>query len=468
METSYNNKSEYGFWLDLGFIKRLIRQWLIVLLSLSIIAGIVGYIAFDIVLQDTYSASALVSVVPKENSAGLLSANNISKAMTRNKSMWDSSTLLKLIKDENPSVSVKGNISATIVKDTNLINITSTANTAEDAYVLLHSALKYYRQIEANFDKNYHSVLLTGSSGSNISVTYKKPALFGVAGLVGVALGLMVLLCLWSALTDVIHNESQAKQLLAIPVYEALPFINKVKRKIKAILITQKGTELTYLEGIDRLTARIEQHLLHRNKKIVMVSSVQENEGKSTVAVNLAINLSRRGGKTLLIDMDFCRPVLYKIFDHEDEEKTDFSDRMKDFNELTTCIKHLDEFYNVDALFQYRAVRDSDRVLEKMPLEDILSKLSEQYDYIVIDTPPVGPVRDAEVLSTIIEDILLVVRQDFIRASVVNDVIDQLEEHGALCMGVVLNNCQDYRSIGRSIRSDNRTFRNRRRNSDNV
>lgn len=468
MESSNTNKSEYGFWLDLGFIKRLVRQWGIVICSLAIIAGIVGYIGSDVVLRDTYSANALVSVVPKENSTGMLSENNISRAMTRNKNMWDSSTLLKLIKDENPTISVKGNISTSIVKDTNLISITSTANTAEDAYVLLHSALKYYRQIESNFDKNYHSVLLTGFSGSNISVTYKKPVLFGVAGLVGATLGLMILLSLWSALTDVIHNENQAKQLLAIPVYEALPFINKAKRKIKAILITQKGTELTYLEGIDRLTARIEQHLLHRNKKVMMVSSVQENEGKSTVAVNLAINLSRRGGKTLLIDMDFCRPVLYKIFDYEAEQKTNISDCMNNYCKLVTCIKHLDEFCNVDALFQYRPVRDSDRVLEKMPLEEILSKLSEQYDYIVIDTPPVGPVRDAEVLSNTIEDILLVVRQDFIRASVVNDVIDQLEEHGALCMGVVLNNYQDFRSIGKTNRNDNQGIRSRRRNSDNV
>ena len=448
METT-SNSTKYGLWGDLHFILRIFRQWCFAVVCVAIVVGILGYVASDLLLGDTYTATATVAVVPKDNTTSALSTRNVDSAVTRNLSMWNSSILIKTIQDENPDMTVKGTLTATEVTDSGLISLTATAGTAENAYYLLSSAVKYYHKIDSNFDKSYTAVMMTRVTGDNITVSHKRPILFGVAGFALMLVGCFGILLLWALFTDVLHNEEQAKQLLEVPLYESLISVNKKKLGIKTILITQDNCDADYLEGMDKLTSRVEQHMHNHRQHVVMVTSIQENEGKSTVAANLALNLARRGSRTLLMDLDLRRPVMYRIFDHEKQESGSLSRLLQQGADLTAQVDHRTDLYDLDILWQYRPVRDSDRMLEKLDLASTLQVLSRTYDYIVIDTPPMGPVRDGEVIARSADCSLLVVRQDFSRAAVVNDVTDQLQESGAPCMGAVLNNCKAYRRIGK-------------------
>ena len=452
MEHSSGKKSSYGIWIDLPFIRRNLKRWMPIFLCLSIICGVIAYIGADQLGSDTYTVSATVAVLPKTNSVSAISSNNTDAAVTRNVAMWNSSNLKRLIKESNQGKDISGSLYASAIQSTGLVRLTATASTAEDAYCLLNYAIKDYHQIDSNFDKNYSGIVLTRMTTDSISVAYHQPWKIGFAGFIFVLFGGAGLVVLISMLVDVIHNEEQAKQLLEVPVYNSLVSINKKKLNIKAILITQPNIDTDYLESMTRITSRVEQHMFANERKIIMVSSIQENEGKSTVAVNLALNLAKRGRRTLLVDLDFRRPVLYKIFDREKGEKG-LSSTLEAGESLRSKATEETALFGLHVLWQYRPVKDSDRFIERMNLAAQFAELKEDYDYIILDTPPIGPVRDAEVIAGIADASLLVVREDFCRGPVVNDVTDQLEEHGAPCMGVILNNCQGKRKVGRKTKN---------------
>jgi len=84
--------------------------------------------------------------------------------------------------------------------------------------------------------------------------------------------------------------------VLDIPVLNTIHYFRKKKNQ-KAILISDSATTGDYEEELDRLTTRVESEMNKNDQKVLMVTSIRENEGKSTITVNLALNLSRRGKK---------------------------------------------------------------------------------------------------------------------------------------------------------------------------
>ena len=431
-----NQNDVLGIYSDVSFIVRVIKKWKLVILGLMLAAGVFSYIFMDLRLNETYSVSAIVSVVSKQSSEYSINDSNINGAVARNIAMWQSNALRKAIMDNHPDHPIRGYLSARNLEDTALIELNVSADTAEEAYYYLNEALKHKREIEANFDEAYVAKEVVGLNANSISHYRSNPVKYAVAAIVLVLMGCLGVLILWSLLTTVIHNDSQAHKLVDAPILESIP---NIKKKSKSILISQNDIDTSYARHIDRLAARVEQELRRKGHKTLLVTSIRENEGKSTITTNLALDLARRGNRTLLIDLDLRRPALFKIFDHEKKPGYSFSDFLKDRVELRDVMEQLDDIY---ALWQYSSVRDSDRFLEKVDLDNVLKNLKPYYDVILLDTPPLGPVRDTDVIASHVKYSLFVVRQDYTRAGEINDAIDSMEEHGNHCMGIVLNNCK--------------------------
>ena len=174
-------------------------------------------------------------------------------------------------------------------------------------------------------------------------------------------------------------------------------------------------------------------------RKILMVNSIQENEGKSSIAVNLALNYVRRGKKVILIDADMRRPAVAKIFDHTVEKGTSLSDYLKGECSLQKVMCVDPKQKNLRYIFQDSAVGEADRLLESREFSELLRRVASHMDYVILDTAPIGAVRDAEVIAAAADAVLLVIRQDGVRAAEVNDVVDVLDDTGVAVLGGVLN-----------------------------
>ena len=194
------------------------------------------------------------------------------------------------------------------------------------------------------------------------------------------------------------------------------------------------------------------QFLLTRKEgcKVVAVSSSIAAEGKTTNAVNLAISFSQLGKRVLLIDADLRRPTVHKKLKIENSEG--LSGVLAGFSSADRAIISINQNFSV--LPSGTTPPNPSELLASVEFEELIAKFKEEYDYIVIDTPPVGIVSDALTIGRISDGVLLVVKE---KSTTYNDferVVDSLKLAEITILGVVLNG-----SVARDYYPNYRTYR---------
>lgn len=444
---SYENTGKQGAaaLLDFRFLYRRIMKNVMLILMCACLAGVGAYIILDHVMKDTYTVSANLYVIPRDNVAGKMNAYNMKAAMQRNVNVLNSDTLRDQIAK---SEKVSGQLSAEIVPNSNIITMRASASTAENACRLLKAGLESYPTLSSYFESGYLLKNLSNISEESIMVPTDQTLLyaFAAAFLVLVAgLGLIGCMCLFS---DRIYSTEQAEALLDMDTIGFLPYVRK-KKDQKAILISDKRTDGSYNEAVDQVVTELYRKMQERQRKVLMVTGMKENDGKSTIAVNIALNLLQRGKKVALVDCDMRRPAAAKIFDCTGERRKQLSLYLKGKRTLEEVMeKVMVNGRELACVFQKKAIANPDRLLAGQSFQEMLGYLREEFDYVILDTPPMGIVRDAEVVAGWADMVLMVMRQDDDHAAALNDMIDMLEDTGTEVIGGILNMAKGERLSG--------------------
>lgn len=172
------------------------------------------------------------------------------------------------------------------------------------------------------------------------------------------------------------------------------------------------------------------------DKKIVAVSSPMPGEGKSTTAANLAIALAQTDSKVLLIDGDLRKPVQHKTFNTSN--KNGLSNILGKMKKLDECICKT-SLSNLDLLTSGPKPPNPSELLASSQTEKLLGEVSEKYDYIIIDTPPVNVVSDTLGLNKYIAGIILVLRYGATTYDDISESMKNMELSDSKIMGFVLN-----------------------------
>ena len=144
------------------------------------------------------------------------------------------------------------------------------------------------------------------------------------------------------------------------------------------------------------------------DQKLFAVTSYSKGEGKSTVSSNLAISFSKMEKRVLLVDSDLRRPNIHNIF--KIENSTGLSNvigKMGDFDEAV----HRDVLPNLDILSSGTIPPNPSELLCSSRFADLVKRLSEEYDYVIFDTPPIGVVSDALLLKDYVAGFVVVLRE---------------------------------------------------------
>ena len=174
--------------------------------------------------------------------------------------------------------------------------------------------------------------------------------------------------------------------------------------------------------------------------RIIGVSSALTGEGKSLSAVNLAYTTSQLGMRVLLIDCDMRRPSLAdKLPIKKTPGLSDYlTGQIHGDNLIQYCgIKEDQKAFH--AISSGRTPPNPMELLSSMRMEKMLAQLRENYDYIILDLPPVGEVGDALAAAKLTDGMLVVVRQDYCDRMALNSAIRQFEFVDAKILGVVFN-----------------------------
>lgn len=200
--------------------------------------------------------------------------------------------------------------------------------------------------------------------------------------------------------------------------------------------ILNRNSNFAVREAYKSLRTNI-QFLLHKQscKKLCVVSGTA-GEGKSITILNLAISIAESGQRVLLIDADMRIPTLGRLL--MEKMTPGLSNILAGLSTPEDAIRK--EIYpNMDIIFSGDIPPNPSELLGSSDMGELLEQVAPDYDYILVDTPPVGLVTDACVLAQNLDGAILLVRQGHARKDEVRQSVRKLQMAGARVLGYVLN-----------------------------
>lgn len=174
--------------------------------------------------------------------------------------------------------------------------------------------------------------------------------------------------------------------------------------------------------------------------KVIMITSGQPGEGKTTTAINTAISLAQLGASVLVIDCDLRKPSAHKVFGVT-EHGRGLSTYLSRNVDIDDCIQKL-PIANLSLLPCGPIPPNPAEMISSLKMRELLRTLRDRYDHIIIDSPPLLKVTDPVILSTLVDGVILVVHGGKSTRDVVRRTRHELAIAGAKVFGVVLNNVE--------------------------
>jgi tyrosine-protein kinase Etk/Wzc len=264
-----------------------------------------------------------------------------------------------------------------------------------------------------------------------------------IAGmLIGLLLGIIAAIGT-EYLDDTVKSIEQIESEAKLSVFGTIPQVNSLNKgnglngHRSASLITNFDSHSPYSEAYRALRTNTQFLGLENPFKVLLFTSALQQEGKSTTSSNLAITTANMGTKTLLIDCDLRRPSLHKLFDNQHEQgltnvvmgAIDWKDAVQD-----TGVE------NLDIITSGPMPPNPSELLASGRMRGLIEKFRENYEMVIIDSPPVIAVTDAAILSTMVDGAYIVVEAGKTPMGAVmrtKSILDNVQ--GNVC-GVVLNN----------------------------
>lgn len=174
-----------------------------------------------------------------------------------------------------------------------------------------------------------------------------------------------------------------------------------------------------------------------RDLKVITLTSAQPGEGKSTTSVNLAISFARAGFRTLLIDADTRNSVMSGTFKSNERYQglTSFLSGNAELSDVI-CDTSIDNLMIIPA---GQVPPNPTSLIQNDNFKAMVETVRGLYDYVIIDTPPLGFVIDAAILAHHSDASLLVVKAGADKRRTVTKLKEQLEQSGSVFLGVILN-----------------------------
>ena len=419
------------------------RKWVFILV-VSLIFGMAAYVYTDTGYVPWYRTESTLVLTTRDSSSTVY--NNLDSTTTLATiftEILNSSVMRNNILDELGMDAFNGSIYASAIQETNLLTVQVTARDPRTAF----------RVISVLLDKHE---LVTYEVMGDIVLEVLEPPVVPVRPYnavnamkamrnttLVVAAALFCLMVVMGYFRDVVRSKDEAEQKLDCwclgEIYherKRISLKDRLRRRKRGILISHPETGFRYVATMSKLRRRIEQHM-HRGK-VLMVTSVMENEGKSTVSANLALAMAKKYERVLLIDLDLHKPACRKLMEHPVPEKW-VNDVMRGTATLSEAVK-TDKLSRMDMLFAKRCKpQEAGELINSAGLNELLKQAREQYDFVVIDLPPMAIVPDPEAVMEYADASLLVVRQNGVRVADLNRAIRDLQRGKAKMLGCVLN-----------------------------
>lgn len=178
--------------------------------------------------------------------------------------------------------------------------------------------------------------------------------------------------------------------------------------------------------------------LSKKKQKIVVFTSCSPGEGKSTTCVNMALTLAKIGSKVLLIDADLRKPVVNNLLGIEN--KYGLSSILGGLCTISDAINPR-VVNNLDVILSGEIPENPTVLLASQNMFQLLNIIQKDYDYILIDTPPVNVVSDSQLMNKMISGIILVVKENFTTHTAIQNALQSIKLADGNVLGFMKVGC---------------------------
>jgi capsular exopolysaccharide synthesis family protein len=253
--------------------------------------------------------------------------------------------------------------------------------------------------------------------------------LFGI--IIGLLLGVF-LAFIRNYFDDKINSKKEIEELTTLPLYGILPEIKKKNIKLEVL----EDPKSPYAESYRSLRTNLQFTQSKDNAHVILVSSTIMGEGKSTTVANLSAIFNLAGYKCVVINLDLRKPTLHKFFnvDNSVGMSTYLSGRSKIEDIISPT-----EYEDLDIITSGPIPPNPSELILSEKMGELIDTLKENYDYIFIDSAPLGLVTDTMNLMQYAHINLIIFREKYALKSFVKDLNSLVERHDLKHIGLVLN-----------------------------
>jgi len=208
----------------------------------------------------------------------------------------------------------------------------------------------------------------------------------------------------------------------------------------KEFIVEQKPKSLES-EAYKTLRTDIQYSSFNKQLKTMLITSSEKEEGKSTISGNLALSFAQNDKKIILLDCDLRRPSIHKKF--KISNLVGLSELLIGKTSLEETVQQYND--NLDILSSGKIPPNPSEMLSSNAMTNLIEKLKEKYDMVILDSAPLQAVTDAQILATKVDGTILVVRAEKTKKESIIEAKSRLDKVGANIIGTVLNAVGDSR-----------------------
>ena len=433
------------------YFRTLRRMWIWVLI-LAVAGGTFSYLRSYMTWSPRYTASATFTITASQDGSDSTTGsyafydNSTAEQMANTfPYILTSGVLSRRAAETMGREAVSGQITASSEANTNLFTMSVTDSDAGLAYETLQAVIQCYPEVSEVIIGRTNMQLLdeTGIPAYPDNPRDGQGALVKGAG-AGALLGL-----LWAGAVTISRMTVKKKEDFQTRAHMKcigeVPQVTMKKRSRESrnvLNILNEKTDPAFEEAMQLVRGKVEYSAWRHHSKTILVTSALAGEGKSTLAVNLALAFSKSGKRAALIDCDLRHPSDRKILGLEEGsglyEVLTREARLGDVL-LTGKDMEMDEEFKFCFLPGGKAAEDGSRLLGSERMQKVIEAVQEKVDYVILDSAPAGLLTDAGVLAQYADSAIFVIKRDFASTTHIMEGLEELSESRVHLIGGILN-----------------------------
>lgn len=429
--------------------RQLRRRWYLVVLLAVLFSGLFGLEAFRSYVPQyqataTYAVSSGISgVTDMTSSSSYYDTQARAQIVSAFPFLFTTEAMQERLKEDLGITYIPGTVAASSVGETSFYKLTATGGDREMTLELLKAVEKNYPEV-ASFVVGDTAIEVIEEARVTMDPVNKLSVRNSVlrGGILGALLGLLGLF-LMAASRKSVETPQDLRGQVKLSCLGTLPRVDVKKRRKSGgnrISILNPGVKDVLEPSVGNLRVHLlrQAHKVNPQGKVMVVTSTYAGEGKTTVSINLAISLAKSGKTVILVDADLRNQNVKSRFGIVDQTRG-----------LLELVEQGDEnlsnyLVQIEDMPLYLLAGDQQRTspmeqLESERMAQILDRLRNLADVVILDAPPAGLLADAAVLSAKADYALYVVRYDGPAVYQVTDSIQELQKQNVELLGYVIN-----------------------------